>query len=66
MSVPRHIKFTLCVRLQKYLKETICVRSDIYSHLSQKMTIVIVMAEDISTTVVDGKWKIEHHLLEVS
>ena len=36
MSGPRHIKFSLCFRLQKYLK----VRSD--SHLSQKMTIVIV------------------------
>ena len=36
MSGPRHIKFSLCVRLQKYLK----VRSD--SHLSLKMTIVIV------------------------
>ena len=34
------IKFSLCVRLQKDLKETACVGSDVYSHLSQKMTII--------------------------
>ena len=42
MSEPRHIKFFLYVRLQRYLKETVCVGSDVYSHMSQKMTIVIV------------------------
>ena len=42
MSGPRHIKLSLCVRLQRYLKETVSVGSDVYSHLSQKMTIVIV------------------------
>ena len=42
MSGPRHIKFFfLCVRLQRYLKETVCIGSDDL-HLSQKMTIVIV------------------------
>ena len=48
VSGPQHIKFSLCVRLKRYLKETVCVRSDVYSYLSQKITIVIVIDDFIA------------------
>ena len=59
MSGPRHIKFCLCVSLQKYLKET-AFRSDVYFHLSQKMTIVIVTDDNILLLI--GHYLIGHYL----